>query len=95
MFVIKRDGRQEGVHLNKITARIAKLCHGLNMNFIDPAGVAVKVVKGMYAGVTTRELDQLAAETCKSFLLSPFAHHILPTNLLFYVIRRLFIDLSP
>jgi ribonucleoside-diphosphate reductase subunit M1 len=65
MFVIKRDGRHESVHLNKITARIAKLCQGLNMNFIDPAGVAVKVVKGMYAGVTTRELDQLAAETCK------------------------------
>jgi ribonucleoside-diphosphate reductase subunit M1 len=36
MYVIKRDGREEKVQLDKITARIAKLCDGLDMRFIDP-----------------------------------------------------------
>jgi hypothetical protein len=64
MFVVKRDGRQEDVHFDKITARIRKLCYGLDMRYIDPVAVAMKVVQGIYPGVTTRELDQLAAETC-------------------------------
>jgi len=36
MFVIKRDGRQEQVHFDKITARIMKLSYGLNPDFCDP-----------------------------------------------------------
>ncbi|KAF9941375.1 ribonucleotide-diphosphate reductase subunit rnr1 [Mortierella alpina] len=62
MFVFKR-GRQERVAFDKITARIIKLCYGLDMNFVDPAQVTQKVISGVYLGVTTVELDNLAAET--------------------------------
>ncbi|POG77398.1 alpha subunit of putative ribonucleotide reductase [Rhizophagus irregularis DAOM 181602=DAOM 197198] len=63
MFVIKRGGRKETVYFDKITSRISKLCYGLNMEFVDPAKISQKVVSGMYQGVTTVELDNLAAET--------------------------------
>ncbi|KAJ8986061.1 hypothetical protein NQ317_003354 [Molorchus minor] len=63
MYVIKRDGRKEQVHFDKITSRIQKLCYGLNMDFIDPVSITLKVINGLYPGVTTVELDTLAAET--------------------------------
>ncbi|KAG0170663.1 Ribonucleoside-diphosphate reductase large subunit [Apophysomyces sp. BC1015] len=63
MFVIKRDGRKEQVLFDKITSRIGKLCNGLNESFIVPPKIAQKVVSGMYQGITTVELDNLAAET--------------------------------
>ncbi|KAJ3125211.1 Ribonucleoside-diphosphate reductase large subunit [Nowakowskiella sp. JEL0407] len=63
MFVLKRDGRRERVAFDKITSRINKLCYGLDMNYVDPALVAQKVITGVYQGVTTVELDNLAAET--------------------------------
>ncbi|KAI9141474.1 ribonucleotide reductase [Paraphysoderma sedebokerense] len=63
MFVVKRDGRRERVAFDKITARISKLCYGLNQTHVDPAEVAQKVIQGVYQGVTTIELDNLAAET--------------------------------
>uniref|UniRef100_A0A8C4IXI0 Ribonucleoside-diphosphate reductase n=1 Tax=Dicentrarchus labrax TaxID=13489 RepID=A0A8C4IXI0_DICLA len=63
MHVIKRDGRQEGVTFDKITSRIQKLCYGLNSDFVDPAQITMKVIQGLYSGVTTVELDTLAAET--------------------------------
>lgn len=63
MFVLKRDGRKENVLFDKITARIAKLCYGLNRDFVDPVVVAIKVIGGVYPGVRTCELDSLAAET--------------------------------
>ncbi|XP_018331708.1 ribonucleoside-diphosphate reductase large subunit [Agrilus planipennis] len=62
-YVIKRDGREEEVHLDKITSRIQKLCYGLNMDFVDPVSITLKVISGLYPGVTTVELDTLAAET--------------------------------
>jgi len=63
MFVIKRDGRKENVFFDKITSRIIKLCYGLNMDYIDPTQITKKVINGLYSGVTTIELDNLAAET--------------------------------
>uniref|UniRef100_A0A672JP64 Ribonucleoside-diphosphate reductase n=1 Tax=Salarias fasciatus TaxID=181472 RepID=A0A672JP64_SALFA len=63
MHVIKRDGRQEAVTFDKITSRIQKLCYGLNSDFVDPAQITMKVIQGLYSGVTTVELDVLAAET--------------------------------
>ncbi|KAI8618802.1 ribonucleotide reductase [Chytriomyces sp. MP71] len=63
MFVVKRDGRRERVAFDKITARINKLCYGLEPAFVDAAQVAQKVITGVYQGVTTVELDNLAAET--------------------------------
>ncbi|GLB38634.1 putative provides the precursors necessary for DNA synthesis [Lyophyllum shimeji] len=64
-FVFKRDGyvRKERVQFDKITARIEKLCYGLDMNYVNPIEVAQKVVAGVYQGVTTVELDNLASET--------------------------------
>ncbi|WP_019946832.1 ribonucleoside-diphosphate reductase subunit alpha [Hymenobacter aerophilus] len=66
MLVLKRDGRRESVKFDKVTARIEKLCYGLNMNFVAPIEVAKKVIDGIYDGVTTVELDNLAAETAAS-----------------------------
>ncbi|XP_029842982.2 ribonucleoside-diphosphate reductase large subunit isoform X1 [Ixodes scapularis] len=63
MFVHKRGGRRETVHFDKITSRIQKLCYGLNMDFVDPCLITQKVINGLYPGVTTVELDNLAAET--------------------------------
>jgi ribonucleoside-diphosphate reductase alpha subunit len=61
MYVVKRDGRKESVKFDKITARIKKLCYGLNP-IVEPTTVAIKVIDGLYDGVTTSELDNLAAE---------------------------------
>ena len=66
MFVVKRDGRQEAVKFDKITARIEKLCYGFNAELVDPIDVAKKVIEGLFDGVTTSELDNLAAETAAS-----------------------------
>ncbi|KAJ1649838.1 ribonucleotide-diphosphate reductase subunit rnr1 [Dispira simplex] len=63
MFVVKRDGHREKVAFDKITARVVKLCYGLDTNHVDPPAVAQKVISGVYQGVTTVELDNLAAET--------------------------------
>ncbi|XP_062910861.1 ribonucleoside-diphosphate reductase large subunit isoform X2 [Mobula hypostoma] len=56
-------GRQERVMFDKITSRIQKLCYGLNPEFVDPAQITMKVIQGLYSGVTTVELDTLASET--------------------------------
>jgi ribonucleoside-diphosphate reductase alpha chain len=61
MFVVKRDGRKESVKFDKITARIAKLCYGLNP-IVDSTKIAMKVIEGVFDGVTTSQLDTLAAE---------------------------------
>lgn len=66
MHVIKRDGRQESVKFDKITARIQKLCYGLDPNHVDSVSVAMKVIQGIFPGVTTVQLDNLAAETAAS-----------------------------
>ena len=62
MYVLKRDGRKEPIMFDKITARVRKLCYGLN-DLVDPVKVAMRVIEGLYDGVTTSELDNLAAET--------------------------------
>jgi ribonucleoside-diphosphate reductase alpha chain len=66
MYVIKRDGRRESVKFDKVTARIERLCYGLDPVFVQPVEVAMKVVSGIYDGVSTSELDNLAAETAAS-----------------------------
>ncbi len=63
MFVIKRDGTRETVKFDKITARVQKLSYSLDPHHVDPIQVAKKVIDGVYDGVTTSELDNLAAET--------------------------------
>lgn len=66
MLVIKRDGRRESVRFDKITARIENLCNGMDTRYIHPIEVAKKVIDGLYDGVKTTELDNLAAEVCAS-----------------------------
>ncbi|MDJ1472116.1 ribonucleoside-diphosphate reductase subunit alpha [Cytophagaceae bacterium DM2B3-1] len=66
MYVIKRDGRRESVKFDKVTARIEKLCYGLETSYVNPITVARRVIDGIYDGVTTVELDNLAAETAAS-----------------------------
>ena len=66
MYVIKRNGRKEAVMFDKITARINKLSYGLDNKYVQPIDIAKKVIQGMFDGVTTTELDNLAAETAAS-----------------------------
>ncbi|PCH96248.1 MAG: ribonucleoside-diphosphate reductase subunit alpha [Bacteroidetes bacterium] len=66
MYVLKRDGRKESVKFDKVTARIKKLSYGLDPR-VDPVEVAMKVIEGIYEGVTTSALDNLAAEVAASF----------------------------
>ena len=61
MNVVKRDGRKEPIMFDKITDRIRKLNYELN-SLVDPVKVAMRVIEGLYDGVTTSELDNLAAE---------------------------------
>ena len=61
MYVVKRDGKQEAVKFDKITARIVKMCYGLDP-LVSPEAVAMKVIEGLFDGVSTTELDNLAAE---------------------------------
>ena len=69
MFVVKRDGHKEPVMFDKITARIRKLCYGLNP-LVDPVRVSMRVIEGLYDGVTTSELDNLAAEVAATMTTS-------------------------
>jgi ribonucleoside-diphosphate reductase alpha chain len=61
MYVVKRDGKREPVMFDKITSRVRKLCYGLN-DLVDPIKISMRVIEGIYDGVTTSELDNLAAE---------------------------------
>jgi ribonucleoside-diphosphate reductase alpha chain len=69
MYVVKRDGHKEPVMFDKITDRIKKLCYGLN-ELVDPVKVAMRVIEGLYDGVSTSELDSLAAETAASMTIA-------------------------
>lgn len=71
MQVLKRTGKREDVSFDKITARVKKLCYGLNSQFVEPITIAKKVILGLFDGVSTTELDNLAAETAASMA----AHH--------------------
>jgi len=65
MYVVKRDGRKEAVKFDKITARIVKMCYGLDP-LVSPEMIAMKVIEGLYDGVKTTDLDNLAAEVAAS-----------------------------
>lgn len=70
MYVVKRDGRQEAVRFDKITARLRRLSYGLSREHCDPSLVAQKVCAGIYRGVTTTQLAELAAETAAAMTAS-------------------------
>mmetsp|Transcript_10712 Transcript_10712/g.19038 ORF Transcript_10712/g.19038 Transcript_10712/m.19038 type:complete len:806 (+) Transcript_10712:78-2495(+) len=64
MYVLKRNGERQEVKFDNITKRIRNLCEGLDGKFVDPVPITQKVVEGFYNGITTAEIDTLAAETC-------------------------------
>jgi ribonucleoside-diphosphate reductase subunit M1 len=63
------DGRKERVQFDKITARVSRLCYGLDPDHVDPAAITMKVISGVYQGVTTVQLDDLV------WLSTPHSHH--------------------
>jgi ribonucleoside-diphosphate reductase subunit M1 len=58
MYVMKRSGKRESVHFDKITSRVSKLCYGLDAKHVDAVVITQKVIQGVYPGVTTSELDE-------------------------------------
>jgi len=64
MYIVKRDGRHQEVKFDAITKRIRSLCDGLDPKYVDPVPITQKVVEGFYKGMSTSEIDSLAAETC-------------------------------
>jgi hypothetical protein len=58
------DGRKERVQFDKITARVSRLCYGLDPEHVDAAAITQKVISGVYQGVTTVELDNLVCYQC-------------------------------
>ena len=86
MQVLKRSGKLEAVSFDKVTARVRKLCYGLNERFVEPLEIAKKVIQGLYNGVATTELDNLAAETAAAMAIKHpdyaiLAAHIAVSNL--------------
>lgn len=72
VLTAKSDGRKERVQFDKITARVSRLCYGLDPEHVDPAAITMKVISGVYQGVTTVELDNLvclSAATASSEIL--------------------------
>lgn len=92
MYVVKRDGRREVVHFDKITARLKKLSYGLNQDHCDPILVAQKVCAGVYKGVTTSQLDELAAETAAAMTTShPDYAQVWIVGVLCFFLLRVFV----
>ena len=81
MFVTKRDGSKEAVRFDKISNRIKKMTYGLNTDFVDWMGISQKVIAGIYDGISTVELDNLAAETAASLIPSHPDYSILASRI--------------
>lgn len=63
MYVINRRGEKEEVRFDRILERIRKLSFGLH-SLVDAPRVTQSVINGMYSGIHTSQLDELAAQTC-------------------------------
>ena len=86
MEVIKRDGRREPIHFDKITMRIKNLCRDEELKYVDPVLIAQKTIQNIYNGITTEELDNISARICASlsftnYLYSYIGARILVSNL--------------
>merc|ERR1719313_3192767 len=64
MYIVKRNGEHQEVKFDNITRRIQALCDGLDPTYVDPVSITQKVIEGFYTGISTSEIDTLAAETC-------------------------------
>jgi len=81
MYVTKRDGSSEAVRFDKVSNRVRKMTYGLNTDFVDSMGISQKVIAGIYDGITTGELDNLAAETAASLIPVHPDHSILASRI--------------
>ena len=88
MEVIKRDGTRESVKFDKIATRIKKQTYNLNADYVDYVEITQKVIAGIYDGVTTTELDQLAAETAASFITVHPDYSILASRIAISALRK-------
>jgi len=64
MYIVKRDGKHQEVKFDNVTKRISNMCGGLDPKYVDPVPITQKVIEGFYTGISTSEIDTLAAETC-------------------------------
>jgi ribonucleoside-diphosphate reductase alpha chain len=81
MKIIKRNGKEENIKFDKVLARIKKQTYGLDSKFIEPVEVAQKVISGLYDGVTSKEVDTLAAETAASMTIKHPDYSILASRI--------------
>lgn len=81
MYVVKRNGEKQNMQFDKITKRVTNLCNGLDLNYIDPAAVTLKVMRGIHPGISTRELDDLAAETAAFMSTNHFEYSTLAARI--------------
>ena len=82
MFVVKRNGSKQKVFFDKISHRVSKLCYGFDNKFVQPLDIVKKVIAGLYNGVTTSELDELAAETSANLVSTHPDYAILASRLI-------------
>ncbi|ACI28864.1 agip163 [Agrotis ipsilon multiple nucleopolyhedrovirus] len=82
LYVVKRDGSHQEVRLDEITALVQSLCYGLNAEYVDPAAVTVKVVKGVRPGVSTEELNAYAADVAASMTYIHYDYALLAGRIL-------------
>jgi len=87
MYVVKRDEKKEAVKFDKITARIIKMCYGLDP-LVSPESVAMKVIEGIYDGVSTSDLDNLAAEVAAAKTIDHPDYALLASQLLFQIFTK-------
>ena len=78
MQVVNRKGEREDVRFDAILEKLSGLSNGLDTNWVDAANLTKLTIEGLYDGVTTARLDQLAAETAASLA----SHHQITVNLL-------------
>ena len=71
MQVINRNGEREDVRFDAIKEKLAVLAEGLDTRWVDVDLVTKTTIEGLYDGVKTSELDQLAAETAAALA----SHH--------------------
>lgn len=74
LTLVPTDGRKERVQFDKITARVSRLCYGLDPDHVDPAAITMKVISGVYQGVTTVQLDDLVRPQHPSYPSLPSRH---------------------
>jgi ATP cone domain. len=87
MNVIKRDGRKEAIKFDKITSRIQKLCYGLSPH-VDPVAVAMRVIEGLYDGVSASEPDCLSQKRQHPWLFAVWGGQNLLLELLFQICTK-------